>query len=94
MSRQVEIVVEADEGFAIPRADDGGEPRTWRGLCVRYRFEPARRWQKFLVEISVGQTLADALFVAVQVVALDSGNGDGVRKALHRAQHEQLGAFA
>lgn len=81
VKRRVEIVVCADRGVFL----DSGE--SWMGLCVRYRFAPARRWQKFLVVASPGQTLRDLLGVLLTIVGSDDGTG--FRHAV-RGANEQL----
>jgi hypothetical protein len=81
-SRTVEILVESDGGVFL----NSGE--AWQGLRVRYRFAPARRYEKFIVVASPGQTLCDLLGVLLTIVANDDGTGFDRRRAVAGANKQ------
>lgn len=79
MSIPVEMLVEFDSGLSIDPVTS--ETSEWQGLRVKFRFDGAgRRWRKFLITRTPGQSLLDLLTVAIHVVSLDesrpSGNAD------------------
>jgi hypothetical protein len=84
---QVEIQVEADGGVIV----ETGE--RWDGLLIRYRAAGGRRWAKFIVVASPGQSLRDLLVAAIAVVERADAHFDG-RAVQGSIQLELGGAVA